>query len=99
MELTGKQKRALRAMAHHLNPVVMVGSGGLSQAVVDKVSVELENHELIKVKVGRDAPTNVKDAASDLNEHTSAFVVQTIGRIVVLYKARKKQPTIVLPKA
>ena len=99
MELTGKQKRSLRAMAHHLNPVVMVGSSGLSEAVVDKVSVELENHELIKVKVSRDAPTNVKDAARDLNEHTSAHIVQTIGRIVVLYKARKKEPSIVLPKA
>ena len=99
MELTGKQKRALRAMAHHLNPVVMGGAGGLSQAVVDKVIVELDNHELIKVKVSKDAPTTLKDAASDLNEQTSAHVVQTIGRIVVLYKARKKQPTIVLPKA
>ena len=99
MELTGKQKRALRALAHHLNPVVMVGTGGLSKAVVDKVETELENHELIKVKVSRDAPLNVKDAALDLNEHASAHVVQTIGRIVVLYKARKKKPTIVLPKS
>ena len=41
MELTGKQKRALRAMAHHLNPVVLVGTGGLSESVVEKVNTEL----------------------------------------------------------
>ena len=99
MKLTGKQKRALRALAHHLKPVVLVGAGGLSASVVTKVQTELENHELIKVKVSQDAPLSAKDAAEDLNEHASAHVVRTIGRMVVLYKARKKEPTIVLPTA
>jgi RNA-binding protein len=99
MELTGKQRRALRAMAHHLKPVVLVGNGGLSASVVEKVKTELENHELIKVRISQDAPVSVRAAAVDLNEHTTAHVVQTIGRMVVLYMARKKQPTIVLPKA
>ena len=99
MELTGKQKRALRALAHHLKPVVMVGAGGLSGAVVEKVNTELEHHELIKVKVSQDAPVSTKDAAEDLHEHTTAHVVQTIGRIVILYKGRKKEPSIILPKS
>ena len=97
MELTGKQKRALRAMAHHLNPVVLVGTGGLSESVVEKVNTELGHHELIKVKVSPDAPVNAKEAAEDLHEHTGAAVAQVIGRIVVLYKARKKKPSIKLP--
>ena len=99
MELTGKQKRALRGLAHHLKPVVIVGTGGLSAAVVKKVQAELAHHELIKVKVSDDAPLKAKAAAEDLNDHTSAHIVQTIGRTVVLYKARKKDPSIVLPKA
>jgi RNA-binding protein len=99
MELTGKQKRALRALAHHLKPVVMVGTAGLSLSVVEKVNIELDNHELIKIKVSQDAPVTTKGAAEDLHEHTAACVVQTIGRIVVLYKGRKKEPTIILPKA
>lgn len=97
MELTGKQKRALRAMAHHLNPVVLVGTGGLSESVVEKVETELEHHELIKVKISSDAPLKAKAAGEDLHEHTHAHVVQVIGRIVILYKARKKKPTIQLP--
>jgi len=97
MELTGKQKRALRAMAHHLNPVVLVGNGGLSESVVEKVDTELGHHELIKVKVSPDAPVNAKETAEDLHEHTHAHVVQVIGRVVILYKARKKKPTIKLP--
>jgi RNA-binding protein len=98
MDLTGKQKKSLRAMAHHLNPVVMVGSGGLSKSVIDKVTVELKHHELIKIKVSRDAPTTIKDTAEDLRSHAGAHLIQTIGRMVVLYKGRKKDPTIVLPK-
>jgi len=97
MELTGKQKAALRSLAHHIKPVVLVGGGGLSESVVEKVKFELENHELIKVRVSKDAPVALKDAAADLHELTGAAVVQTIGRMVVLYLGRKKEPGIKLP--
>jgi len=89
----------LRALAHHLKPVVLVGSGGLSESVVDKVETELDNHELIKVRVSSEAPIQTRDASADLSEATGAHPVQIIGRMVVLYRARKKKPTIQLPKS
>ena len=99
MELTGKQRRALRALAHHLKPVVLVGSAGLSQAVIDKIEVELDNHELIKVRVHQDAPLGTKEAGEDIAERIpNTHAVQKIGRMLVLYRARKKEPGIVLPK-
>ena len=52
MELTGKQKRYLRGLAHHLNPVVYAGKEGVSEAVERKATQELEHHELIKLKLG-----------------------------------------------
>lgn len=99
MPLTGKQARHLRALAHHLDPVVLLGNAGITEAVVKKVAVELENHELIKVKVGENAPVSAKEAAPLLEEATGALVAQVIGRIVVLYKRRAEKPAIVLPEA
>ena len=99
MPLSGKQARHLRALAHHLDPVVMLGNAGITDAVVKKIAFELENHELIKVKVGENAPVSAKEAAPILEERTGGQVAQVIGRIVVLYKQRAEKPVIVLPAA
>jgi len=53
--LTGKQKRFLRAMGHHLEPVVLVGKDGLSEGLVSALDVALDTHELVKVKLGESA--------------------------------------------
>jgi RNA-binding protein len=99
MELTGKQRRHLRALAHHLDVVATVGTAGITDAVVDKVDEELGFHELIKVKVSRDAPEKAKDAGPVLAERTNSHLAQVIGHTCVLYRARKKKPTITLPTA
>ena len=99
MPLTSKQRRHLRGLAHHLDPVVLVGGAGITGPVEKAVADELENHELIKVRIHRDAPVNVKTGGAELAEACGAELVQTIGRMAVLYKRRPKDPTIVLPKA
>lgn len=98
MPLTGKAARHLRSLAHHLDPVVAIGTAGITDAVVKKIGVELENHELIKVKVGENAPLSAKETAPVLGERTGSDVAQVIGRIVVLYKRRAEKPAIVLPE-
>lgn len=98
MDLTSKQRRHLRALAHHLKPVVQIGDKGVSSAVVEKTSAELENHELIKVKIG-DSDMGAKVAGPILAEHCDAGLVQVIGKTVVLYRPRKEDPEIKLPKA
>ncbi len=97
MPLKGKQARYLRSLAHHLKPVVMVGNAGLTDAVERKLDVELENHELIKVKVLEGAPLSAKEAAPLLEARLGAQVAQVIGRTVVLYRQREEDPEIVLP--
>lgn len=99
MELTGKQRRHLRSLAHHLSPVATVGTAGITDAVVDKVDEELEHHELIKVKVTRDAPEKAKQAGPVLADRTGSHLAQIIGHTCVLYRARKKKPAIRLPAA
>jgi len=99
MKLSSKQARYLKGLAHHLKAVVMVGDKGVSEGVVEKVTVELENHELIKVKFTDSAPENGRDAGPKLAESAGASLVQVIGGVVILYRARSKKPTIKLPKA
>ena len=100
MQLTGKQARYLRGLAHHLKPVVLVGDSGVTAQVVEATREALEHHELIKVKVnsanGRD---DVAEAAERLVVATGAVLAQVIGKTVVLYKAREKEPEIRLPRA
>ncbi len=97
MELTSKQRRILRALAHHLKPVVQVGTGGLTEAVLAKAEAEIDYHELIKVKVSKDSPTPTSDASVQLSTALRAGVAQIIGRTVILYRPRKKRPSIRLP--
>ena len=99
MELTGKQKRHLRALGHALSPVVMLGREGLSEAVTAKTDAELENHELIKIKCGESCLDPIDEVATKLAADCRAGVAQVIGRTALLYRRRKKDPTIKLPKA
>ena len=49
--LTGKQKRELRKMAHHLNPIFQVGKEGVTENMLEGIDQAIVKHELIKVKV------------------------------------------------
>jgi RNA-binding protein len=99
MSLTGRQKRHLRGLGHHLNPVVQLGREGLTEAVARKLSVELENHELVKVRVGDGCLDTPKELADLLAAQSGSEAVQIIGHTILLYRRRAKEPTIVLPKA
>ena len=97
MALTGKQRRHLRALGHHLNPTVQLGQKGLTPALTKKLLEELELHELVKLKVGQET-VPAKTVAPDIAASAQAEPVQVIGRTVLLYKARKKDPEIRLPR-
>jgi RNA-binding protein len=99
MNLTGKQKSHLRGLGHHLNPVVALGKEGLTEAVARKAHLELENHELIKVKIGDGCLDPAAEVGATLAEKCNAALVQVIGHTVLLYRRRKKDPQIALPKA
>ena len=98
LELTGKQRRHLRGLAHHLKPVVQIGSKGVTESLVTQIDEQLEIHELIKVKLGQDVPVEKKAAASTVESACGAALVQVIGRTLVFYRRRKKDPTIHVPK-
>jgi RNA-binding protein len=97
--LTGKQRRHLRALAHALDPVVQLGKSGLTPGLLEEIDRALEKHELIKVKVGKDSPLGPDESVEPIETGTRSSVAQVIGRILVVYRRRNKDPKIVLPRA
>ena len=98
MDLTSKQRKYLRGLAHHLRPVAWVGNAGLSDALVRKVDEELEHHELVKVKFTENAPAKAKVAGPELAERAYGALCGTIGGVVILYRPHPKKPEIKLPR-
>lgn len=98
MELTGKQRRYLRGLAHHLKPTVQIGNAGVTAQVVEKTREELEIHELIKIRANDADRDDVKEAAEGLVVATKAALVQILGKTIILYAKRKEDPEIRLPK-
>jgi RNA-binding protein len=96
-ELTGTQRRHLRALGQQLSATLHVGQDGVSEAVVRQADVQLEAHELVKVRVGDNAPEDRHATAEALARRTGAALAQVIGRTALLYRRRQKEPTIVLP--
>jgi RNA-binding protein len=86
--LTSRQRAALKARAHPLEPIVQIGRTGVQDAVVAAVETALTAHELIKVKFN-DAERDEREAMADtLSERTGAAIVQRVGKIVVLWRPR-----------
>jgi RNA-binding protein len=97
MDLTERQRRYLRGLAHPLKPVVMIGDSGLSNGVIKETDRALHDHELIKVRV-RGAEREQRDALlADLAQRTSSALIHRIGHVAVLYRRRADLPKIVIP--
>ncbi len=97
MELTGKQKRFLRSLGSTLEPVVQIGKGGISEALVDSALEALNARELIKVRVLQNCAEEPKAAIPALAEAVGAELVQIIGRNGLLYKPNEEKSKIELP--
>ncbi len=99
--LSNKQIKYLRGLGHKLSPLVLVGKEGLSKSLVAALDTELDNHELIKVKIGNNSDVDKKQAANFLPQATSSILVQLIGKTLLLYRKnpkRAKEKRICLPK-
>ena len=88
--LTGKQKKFLKGLGHHLAPLVSIGKEGLTENVIKAIKQELLVRELIKVKIANSSSLNKQEAAELLPEATESTLVQLIGKTLLLYKENPK---------
>lgn len=91
MPLTGKQRRHLRGLGHHLEVVLQVGAQGVTPGVIGATEDALKTHELIKVKIAADGPEDRHEGGEHLARETGAELVQVLGRTVLLFKQRKEK--------
>lgn len=94
--LTPAQRQYLKGLAHSRQPVVMIGSNGLTPAVLKEIERGLAAHELIKVKAASDELETRRAWMEEICAATGAMPVQQIGKVLVIYRAADK-PVIALP--
>ncbi len=96
--MTSKQRSYLKGLAMNIEPIFQIGKSSLTPEVTEAVLESFNNRELIKISVLKNCFDDPNEIASMLAERTHSTVVQVIGKKIVLYKADKDNPKIVLPK-
>ncbi len=86
--LTPRQRAALKARAHALEPVVRIGHAGLTDAAIGAIDRALEAHELIKVRLGDAEREERAGQAEAIAVRSGAAVVQRVGRVLAIWRPR-----------
>ncbi len=84
-------RQAFKAQAHHLKPVILIGSKGLTPAVVEETRLTIEKHELIKIKIGGLEKEERQKIAETICSELEAELVQLIGTIAIIYKKNENK--------
>lgn len=86
------RKKQLKAQAHLLKPVIIVGQAGLTESVLKEIEITLDTHELIKIKI-RAERDDRKTIGEQIISESKAELIQSIGQIIVIYR-KKPEPKI-----
>ena len=89
--LTPAERRGLRAQAHHLHPVIMIGEAGLTPPVLKEIDIALKSHELIKIRVLGDDRNRRAGMIGEICAAVDASPVQQIGKILVIFRPRPEE--------
>jgi len=85
-----KDKKRFRAIGHQLNPVVTIADNGLSEGVLAELTRAINDHELIKIKVLTGDREERKETIAQIKDQLDVEIVQSIGKVALIYKAAKK---------
>jgi RNA-binding protein len=92
LTITSLERRALRAKAHHLHPVVAIGQHGLTPSVIREIDVNLRAHELIKVRAFSDIRGEREAMLGQICAKLGAAPVQHIGKLLILWRPAPEEP-------
>ncbi len=84
-------KQALKAQAHHLKPVILLGAKGLTDAVLKETDLTLTTHELIKIKINGLDKAEREQIAIDLCQQLQAELVQIVGHIATIFRKNENK--------
>ena len=86
LALTPVERKALKAKAHHLKPVVMIGEAGLTPAVLAEIAVALRAHHLVKIRVLGDDRSERAQLMDSICASLGSAPVQSIGKLLIVYR-------------
>ena len=86
--LTTRERAHLKARAHALEPVVHIGTAGVTDAVVAELERALTAHELLKVRIGADDREARVALGNELCARTGAAAVDRVGKVLILWRPR-----------
>jgi len=92
--LSKTQIKQLRKLAHDLNPVIMLGQNGFTEAVLNELNIALEHHELVKIKLSGSDRDAREQLIEDICKQSQSDVVQSIGKTVTIFRRNKQKPVI-----
>lgn len=95
--LKGKERSYLKSLSNNLDPILIIGKGGVTENVIKQLDDALEARELIKIKCLDNSGLDAKEIANDIAKVLKAEFVQSIGSKFVLYR-KAKEPKINIPK-
>lgn len=96
--MTSKQRSYLKGLASTMDPIFQVGKGSVTPEITEAIGEALDARELIKISVLKNCMDDPREIADVIAERTHSEVVLVIGKKIVLYKPKKKDPKIILPK-
>jgi RNA-binding protein len=99
MPLTGGQRRYLRGLAHGRRITIWIGRQGLGEVQLQEIDLALDAHELVKVRLSARDRADRDGMLQALCAATRSELVQRVGHVATLYRARSGEPAIVLPQS
>ncbi|MBF0275219.1 MAG: YhbY family RNA-binding protein [Nitrospinae bacterium] len=87
-KITSAQRKTLKGLAHHIDPVVQLGKNGLTSELIETINKSLDDHELIKLKF-IDFKDEKKELAAEIEKKTKSVNVSNIGNISIYYRQQK----------
>ena len=96
--MTSKERAYLRGLANTIDAIFQVGKGGISDVLLEQLNNAIEARELVKISVLETAPGSAKELAEEIAQGTNSIVVQTVGNKITLFRQKKKNSKIELPK-
>lgn len=90
MTLSPATKKALKAQAHHLEPVILIGQKGITHTLLQEIDVTLEHHELIKIRIQQGDKELREEFALKIADALNAEYIAHIGRVLIFYRKKKE---------
>lgn len=89
-KLTINQKKYLRGIAHGLNPMIIIGTNGVTESLMAELESTLAHHEILKIKMAAADRDDRKTIVEHIIKETGALLVQTVGKVLVIYRQNEE---------